>query len=148
MTSNGPSPDRPRHRTAPAVLVRDGEARDLDALGIRRRLGRDNWSTPTQYAGCGWSYSHLSGTATVIVSSGLFDDGQQWVHASIARADGTLPTYPDLTQLARAVWPTGYAFQVFAPPDRHINIHPSALHLWGLIDGFNPLPDFACDGTI
>lgn len=131
-----------------ATIVRDGDARDLDALGIRKRLGRDNWSTPVPFAGCGWKYTKLDGQADVIVSTALYDDGQQWVHASIAHADGTQPSYHELTVLHRAVWPDGYAFQVFAPSEKHINIHPGALHLWGLINGSNVLPDFGALGTI
>lgn len=132
----------------PARIIIDADARDLDALAIRSRLGRVLWSPPEQFASCGWSYNRRDSGATVIVSTAHYDDGHQWVHASIATTDGTLPTYADLARLHRAVWPSGYAFQVFAPPAKHINIHGEALHLWGLLDGANPLPDFAADGTI
>ena len=46
------------------------------------------------------------------------------------------------------MFPEGWAYQVFAPPWAHINIHPNALHLWGRLDGANVLPDFGSWGTI
>jgi len=46
------------------------------------------------------------------------------------------------------VWPAGYAYQVFAPPSQHVNIHPYALHLWGKVDGSPTLPEFGKYGTI
>ena len=47
----------------------------------------------------------------------------------------------------RAVFP-GYAYQVFAPPESHVNIHGNALHLWGRADGKPILPEFGDMGTI
>jgi hypothetical protein len=35
-----------------------------------------------------------------------------------------------------------WAYQVFAPPADHINLHNFALHLWGRLDGKPVLPDF------
>lgn len=59
-----------------------------------------------------------------------------------------MPTYDDLCLLHRAVFKDGYAYQVFAPPSRHVNIHQYALHLWGRSDGKPVLPEFGCEGTI
>ncbi len=113
-------------------------------LEIRRRLGRGDWSTPTPYGPDGWYFVHLNGDASVIVSTGDHGD-VEWIHASIARTD-RLPSYEDLKLLHAAVFGDGWAYQVFAPPSDHVNIHEHALHLFGRLDGAAVLPDFT-DGT-
>ncbi len=86
-----------------------------------------------------------SGTSIIVTRADF--DGAEWCHASIARTD-SMPRYEDLVDLHRWVFGAGYAFQVFAPPDKHVNIHAHALHLWGRCDGRSPLPDFAWAGSI
>ena len=74
------------------------------------------------------------------------DDGA--IHASRTGQD-RVPTYDELIQLHHAVWgERGYSYQVQAPVDRHVNIHPHALHLWGRADGARVLPDFGKWGSI
>jgi hypothetical protein len=114
--------------------------RNLDALTIRRLLGRSNWSTPAPFGPDGWSLKRLDGTGSVIVTV-ADHDGDQWVHASIARPT-QMPTYSDLKALYAAVFGSGWAYQVFAPPSDHVNIHQFALHLFGRLDGKPALPDF------
>lgn len=62
-----------------------------------------------------------------------------WTHVSMTRRD-SVPSYDDLCALHAAVWPDGWAYQMFAPPSHHVNIHPYALHLWGRSDGRPVLP--------
>lgn len=74
--------------------------------------------------------------------------GAEWIHASIAHRDRD-PLYSELRALHAAVFGSDrYAFQVFAPEDRHVNLQEHAIHLWGKVDGTNPLPDFGVAGTI
>ena len=62
---------------------------------------------------------------------------------------GHVPSYADLVAMHHAVWGKhGYAFQVFPPAHKHVNIHERVLHLWGRADGANCLPDFAREGSI
>lgn len=118
--------------------------RTLDALTIRRELGRSNWSTPTPFGPDGWRLDHLSGEGSVILT--VADHGpDDWVHASIAWRD-RMPSYEDLKTLHAAVFGAGWAYQVFAPPSDHVNIHAFALHLFGRLDGKPALPDFT-EGT-
>ena len=112
----------------------------FDALGIRRRLGRGNWSAPRPFGVDGWAFTYLSGRGSVIVSAAPYE-GEMWVHASVAWAE-QMPTYSDLKWLHAAVFGDGWAYQVFAPPSEHINLHQHALHLWGRADGKAALPDF------
>jgi hypothetical protein len=119
----------------------------IDMLGIRKTLGRDRWQPPQLMGPDGWSLVNRDRSSSVIVTCADWDHGD-WVHASIAHTDRD-PTYAELTLLHRAVWQgRGFAYQVFAPDDRHINIHEHALHLWGRLDGYNALPDFSEWGTI
>lgn len=114
---------------------------NIDALGIRCRLGRDAWKPPKPHGPDGWSFVNRNEVQSVIVSCADHEDGDEWVHASIANTF-TMPTYDDLKRLHRAVFRDGWAYQVFAPPSEHVNIHRYALHLWGKLDGSPALPDF------
>jgi len=116
-------------------------ATSVHPLEIRRRLGRGNWSTPVPNGPDGWSFVELSGESTVIATCADAPDGFEWLHASIAHAD-RMPTYADLKLLHAAVFGDGWAYQVFAPPSDHVNIHEYALHLFGRLDGQPVLPDF------
>lgn len=120
---------------------------DINILEVVRILGKKLWSVPRTFGPNGWQILRPEDGASIIVSVAPFD-GEQWIHASIAHQDHT-PSYEDLTLLHRAVFQgRGWAYQVFAPPSSHVNIHPYALHLWGRLDGTNQLPDFGKNGTI
>lgn len=114
-------------------------ASNLKPLAIRQGLGRLNWGKPTAFGPDGWLFIHNDGR-TVIVTCTPFE-GHEWVHASITRPSET-PTYEDLKLLHKAVFGDGWAYQVFAPTVEHVNIHPFALHLWGLLDGKPVIPNF------
>lgn len=105
--------------------------------------GRWDWQT----FGPDGIYGSDGGGRTVIVTCATWEDGQEWLHASVARTD-RLPSYHDLTALHAALWPSGFAYQIFASDARHVSIHDRALHLWGREDGANLLPDFGIAGTI
>ncbi len=119
-------------------------ASSFNALEIRRILGRGNWSTPTPFGPDGWKYLNLNGRSSVIITCAPHS-GDDWVHASIAHVD-RMPTYDDLKLLHAAVFGDRWAYQVFAPPSDHVNIHEHALHLFGKLDGSPALPDFT-DGS-
>lgn len=121
----------------------------IDALAVRKRLGRKEWAVPVQFGPDGWRLDRLDRTARIIATVGPTpqDDEDNWLHVSISRPS-SMPTYEDLTMLHKVFWPDGYAVQVFAPPAKHINIHSYALHLWGKPDGRIFLPDFGAMGTI
>lgn len=118
----------------------------VDGLRIRRVLGRDDWLPPGPFGPDGWSCMRRDRTASVIASASDID-GHEWVHASIARPD-RMPTYDDLVLLHRACFGDGWAYQCFAPPADHVNIHEFALHLWGRLDGQAVLPNFGAGGSI
>ncbi len=118
----------------------------MNGLKIRQGLGRDEWAVPVPFGPDGWMLQRKDRAGSVIVSEFDWDDGHRYIHASIAGR--TMPTYEDLTRLHEAVFRGGYAYQVFAPPSEHVNIHEHALHLWGRADGSPVLPEFAVMGSI
>lgn len=120
----------------------------IPAGRLRRTMGREKWQAPLPFGGDGWKMTRKDFTGSVIVSVARWEDGNEWVHASLAFSE-EMPTYDDLVLLRAAVWgDDGWAFQVFAPPSDHISIHPYALHLWGRLDGVRSHPDFGRMGTI
>jgi hypothetical protein len=124
----------------------------INGFDVRRRLGKKVYKEPIEFGPDGWMLFRLDRKGQVIVTASHAPDdedetGDVWLHASISRTD-RMPNYKELTELHAAVWPDGYAYQVFAPPAAHINIHPRALHLWGREDGAIQLPDFGVKGTI
>lgn len=106
---------------------------------IRRELG-PHWRQVAAPVPPALAFINDRSQASVVVTSAPYD-GVEWIHASIAKA-GQMPDYADLKLLHVAVFGDGWAYQVFTPAARHINIHPYALHLWGRSDGQSVLPDF------
>jgi hypothetical protein len=118
---------------------------NIDAVRVRQILGRD-WWPPSRYGEDGWYFDRRDRSARIIASCAPYDDAE-WIHASMSRA-GRVPDYDDLVLMHRAVFGDGWAYQVFAPPSAHINLHEHCLHLWGRLDGQPVLPDFGAAGTI
>lgn len=126
--------------------------------GVRDRLGaglHETVSDPLRYGPGGFGFAlyerrararHLTGS--VLVSQADWEDGE-WLHASIDRIN-RMPSYDDLAALHKAVFGSRYAYQVFAPASRHVNLRKFALHLWGRVDDSDGLvlPDFGKHGTI
>jgi hypothetical protein len=122
-------------------------ASSLDALGIRKRLGRDLWASPDEFGPDGWTYVARAPYEGRVIVTAWDHDTVEWVHASMSHPD-LMPTYDDLKRLHEAVWPDGFAYQMFVPSSEHVNIHEHALHLWGRLDGARVLPDFGFIGSI
>lgn len=124
---------------------------DVDPAAVLREFARDRPGRLRPFGPSGFALSlHASSGVACgsIIVTQAEHDGAGWIHASLARANH-MPSYDDLARLKRAVFgPDRYAFQVFPPASRHVNIHAKALHLWGRADSVNPLPDFGAAGTI
>lgn len=121
----------------------------VNGLELRKRLGRKEWGVPEEFGCCGWMIHGLADghRSTIRVTGDHQSAAEQWVHASIGQY-GRMPSYEDMQRLHAAVFPDGWAYEVFAPPSDHINIHSFVRHLWGRVDGANALPDFGRFGTI
>ena len=91
---------------------------------------------------------HRGRRLTVCFSVGRHD-WRWWLHISVAHPD-KLPEYWDLVEAKKVfIGEERQAVQVFPRRERHVNIHPNALHLWcSLEEEGDGLPDFGREGTI
>lgn len=137
----------------------------INAIQIRRVMGPKAWAAPLPFGPGGWRMDTVATERSgrpdgrVIVTQAPVAPGPdaedarradltEWIHASMSWVD-RVPTYDELMLLKAAVWGDGgEAYQVHPPSDRHVNIHPNALHLWGRSDGARVLPDFGRFGMI
>lgn len=116
-------------------------------LAIRQRLGREEWSPPIPYGPDGWQFINKLEPGRIFVTCSEHDGMEQdLIHASIS-FDNRMPSYDDLTHLHQAVWPDGYAYELFVPPAFHVNIAEHARHLWGNLDGSPMIPELSLDIT-
>lgn len=131
----------------------------VDILQIRKAMGSKLWRPATPLGDDSWTMDSVAGDQRVIVSfhgtaptesdPTRRHEGREWLHASMSNRHEGLPTYEDMQMLHRAVWgETGWSYEIHAPVEAHVNFHPRALHLWGLVDGSPALPNFGVGGMI
>lgn len=91
----------------------------------------------------------LTPEGQVGVSCGVWNK-VPYLHASMVRSDGEMPSYADMCLLKEQVFgPRRYAAQVMPPESEHVNIHSKCLHLWGPYSAQDwPLPKFGAGGSI
>lgn len=78
----------------------------------------------------------IIGQIRVIVST-----GEGWDHVSVSLAH-RCPRYEEMKMVKRLCFkPDEWAFELHAPPSKHISIHPYVLHLWRPQNVPIPLPD-------
>lgn len=113
----------------------------IDALRVRKMLGAKGWFPPQPWGPDGWCFGSNDFTKSIIASCAWMD-GVEWIHASIAYNDGTIPTNDDMQMLHAAIFGEGYAYQVFPV------FEEGALHLFGRSDGRPVLPEFGGQGAL
>jgi hypothetical protein len=93
--------------------------------------------------GCGWALQNSNGLRAIIDCERKEDD-RYWVHLSISRV-GRTPTHEDMAAAKRAFFGDAhYAYSVFPPKSKYVNIHGYCLHLWALAEGDGRvLPEFS-----
>ena len=78
----------------------------------------------------------------VIVTDSTEVDGRLWRHISFSRGD-RMPSYDDMLEAKRAFAGAHRSAVMILPKDKdHVNCHPYCLHLFALLEGSWPLPDF------
>lgn len=114
-----------------------------------RRAEPDTWKCPlpkgwrmVQQWGEGLAFTEIDGGLRVIIDCGEKADGQQWIHVSYSRKDWP-PNHADTCKVKAAFLGDRYAYAVFPPPDKYVNIHKNCLHLWARLDGKPVLPEFS-----
>ena len=121
----------------------------FDPMKIYKNLGGKSWNIPYKNALGQYVFDSRNGTRIIVSSAPyptydledcIWDENCEWIHASISQKE--IPPYRYLVMLHKAVFNDGWAYQIFAPVSRHINIHPKALHLFGKLNGKMIHPDF------
>ncbi len=94
--------------------------------------------------GDGHCFAHANGLR-VIVDCEQKSDGKRWLHVSFSRKNWT-PSHQDACMVKVAFIGNRYAYAVFPPADRYVNIHEHCLHLWALAEGDGRvLPEFSAE---
>jgi hypothetical protein len=126
----------------------------LDVKAMHERFGQ-YWSKPKPLVMDGlesedcWVFFGPGGAKVFVSYDPDSEPGVEWIHASMSyELSYRYPSYMDLKTMHRAVFGDGHSYQVFVPPDEHINITSNVLHLWGRLDGKSALPNFGWQGTI
>jgi hypothetical protein len=97
--------------------------------------------------GDGFALRQVIGGLRVIVDCEQKADGLPWLHVSVSRQSWT-PTHEDMAMVKHDfIGPDRYAYSIWPPADRYINIHAHCLHLWARMDESEGrvLPEFSAD---
>ncbi len=96
--------------------------------------------------GDGDMWATLDNALKVIWSISIEQDGRLWMHVSVSRPD-RLPSYNDMKRVKHLfIGDERNAYSVWAADPAHVNLHSRCLHLWCVLDGADPLPDFSRGG--
>lgn len=122
------------------------EVRDFPLSDYIPKVIPSDWQI-LQPFGDGYAYKTRDGLR-IIASTADYEDGREWLHVSVSRAD-RLPNWDDLKRVKNViVGMDRFAYQIFPPASEHVNIHEFCLHLWAPLTGSLPIPNFGAGGTI
>lgn len=124
-----------------------------DAITDRHPMGR-GWTPIPSAVPYQSTWRNRRHQLTVIWSLGWHNDDpadadrDYWLHVSCSRVNMT-PSHEHMTEVKDLfIGPERWAYSVWAPVERHINIHATTLHLWAPAANRPRLPDFGRHGTI
>jgi len=80
-------------------------------------------------------WQRLSGEAIkVIESTNIEADGRRWLHVSVSKPNGKMPSYEDIQTLRKLfIGEHRECYHVFPTKDRYVNFF-NVLHLWTCLD--------------
>lgn len=92
----------------------------------------------------GDGYALQKGALRAIVDCEVKSDGKEWIHVSVSRKSWT-PTHEDMAEAKHAfIGDDRYAYAIWPPSEKYVNIHPHCLHLWACLEGDGRmLPEFS-----
>jgi len=95
--------------------------------------------------GLGYALQHQSGLRAIIDCSQKEDD-RWWVHVSVSRKS-RCPSHDEMCMVKRDFIGDRYAYAVYPPAQKYVNIHAYCLHLWALVDELQGrvLPEFSSE---
>lgn len=99
------------------------------------------WKVERELNDGAW-YRNKPAGIMVIVSGAIEKDERRWLHVSVSRPD-RIPSHLDMASIKDAfIGPEVYAYAVYPPRSKYVNLHPTCLHLWACLDGPR-LPEFS-----
>ena len=127
---------------------------DLDAVDREQKRDAANpvpWEAPrvlppaweeVERDVSGAKYIARSRNLVAIVSGAFEQDGRAWLHLSVSHRN-RVPTWQELAWCKQVFLGDREAYQVLPPRARYVNIHPTVLHVFALLDESDAaLPDF------
>lgn len=117
------------------------EVNDALRFEIGTRLAGTSWVLiETGDDGQAWQHQGLG--LRVMWSVAREDDDRPWLHVSVSHRNGWPPNRNHMARVKEVfVGPDRYAYEVWPPADRYVNIG-EVLHLWAPVD-HQPLPEFS-----
>ena len=93
--------------------------------------------------GSGYALQRDSGLRAIVDCSQKAD-GRWWVHLSVSRVS-RCPTHAEMAICKRDFLGDRYAYSVWPPSEKYVNIHEYCLHIWALCDvgKGDVLPEFS-----
>jgi hypothetical protein len=140
---------RPEVRAYHASLLADEglQARwRADLPGQKQRLTGAGWKWVRGGTDGAGQWIHRGRQLSLIHSVTREDDGNLWGHLSVSGRGNTLPTWPELRDACRLLYPDLIGVQVVVPADKHVNLSEVA-HTWTCLTA-SVIPDFGRFGVI
>jgi len=83
----------------------------------------------------GLMWQRLSGEAIKVIESTKVEaDGRRWLHVSVSKPNGKMPSYEDIQTLRKLfIGEHRECYHVFPTKDRYVNFF-NVLHLWTCLD--------------
>lgn len=116
--------------------------RDIPGWQAPRVLPPDWHEIDRDNAG-GARYGNVTRKLRAILSCSIEADGRAWLHFSLSHRE-RVPTHGEMKVAKQIFLGDRYAYAVWPPAHRYVNLHPNVLHLFALLDEKTPqpLPDF------
>lgn len=106
----------------------------------------NTWRRTMSWGPEGYVYDKVLEAMRVIETRTTAYDGKEWLHVSVSRPS-KMPSYDDLKAVKQLfIGDDRYAYQVFPPLAKHVNIHNYCIHLFCCLEG-PVLPDFTQGGN-
>lgn len=118
--------ERIRRLTDPVVDLVAEHKRTL--AGVVPMRHRQEWQIMNDLPD-GWQLRHRSRRLVVIWSLALEDDDRPWLHVSCSHAERP-PLHHEMAMVKELFVGDRYAYAVWPPVDRYVNLHAHVLHLW------------------
>jgi hypothetical protein len=91
---------------------------------------------------CGSGLALKKGELLVIIDCSIKQDGNCYIHVSVSRPNRT-PNHEEMKAVKNDFLGDRYAYSVWPPANKYVNIHKHCLHLWARVDGQPVLPEFS-----